>query len=152
MIRCRTVVWTLIILFAACCVPAESVMPPEVYANMAEKSKIKATAVVESVKVLETGKRSTWKSVVFKLRFPFAENVPEQFTGTCYSVDFPWQDPPVGGTLYYYPEAGDLVYVTVGSNGGPITSYTYLNDVMESLFIDNEEKIRYGMGNAWLDL
>ncbi len=73
-------------------------------------------------------------------------------TGTCYSVDFPWQEPPVGGTLYYYPEAGDLVYVTVGSNGGPITSYTYLNDVMESLFIDNEEKIRYGMGNAWLDL
>jgi uncharacterized phage protein gp47/JayE len=42
--------------------------------------------------------------------------------------------------------------VTVAADGGSITSYTYLNDVMESLFIDNAEKIRYGMGNAWLDL
>lgn len=149
---CRIAASVLVFLFSAFCFSAESVMPPDVYARMSEQSKIKATAVVEEVQVLETGKQSTWKSVVFRLRHPMSEGVPEKFSGTCYSVDHEWQQPPAGGTIYFYPEKGDLVYVTVAADGGSITSYTYLNDVMESLFIDNAEKIRYGMGNAWLDL
>ncbi|MFA7364621.1 MAG: hypothetical protein WCZ25_12175 [Aminobacteriaceae bacterium] len=149
---CRIAVSVLVFLFSAFCFPAESVMPPDVYARMSEQSKIKATAVVEEVKTLEITRQSTWKSVVFSLKHPMSKGVPEKFSGTCYSVDHEWQQPPAGGTIYFYPEKGDLVYVTVAADGGSITSYTYLNDVMESLFIDNAEKIRYGMGNAWLDL
>ena len=150
--NCRVAASVLVFLLAAFCFPAESVMPPEVYSRMSEQSKIRATAVVEEVKTLETDRQSTWKSVVFRLRHPMSEGVPELFSGTCYSVDHSWQQPPAGGTIYFYPEKGDLVYVTVAADGGSITSYTYLNDVMESLFIDNADKIRYGMGNAWLDL
>jgi len=131
---------------------AGAVMLPDVYARMSEQSKIKATAVVESVKILEKNSHSTLKLVTFSLRHPMTGNVPEQFSGTCYSVDHEWQQPPAGGTIYFYPEMGDLVYVTVAADGGTITSYTYLNDVMESLFTDNMDKIRYGMGNARLDL
>jgi len=150
--NCRVAASVLVFLLAAFCFSAEGVMPPDVYARMSEQSKIRATAVVEEVKTLETGMQSTWKSVVFRLRHPMSEGVPELFSGTCYSVDHSWQQPPAGGTIYFYPEKGDLVYVTVAADGGSITSYTYLNDVMESLFIDNADKIRYGMGNAWLDL
>ena len=149
---CRIAASVLVFLFSAFCISAESVMPPDVYARMSEQSKVKATAVVEEVKILETTRQSTWKSVVFRLRHPMSEGVPEQFSGTCYSVDHEWQQPPAGGTIYFYPEMGDLVYVTVAADGGTITSFTYLNDVMESLFTDNIDKIRYGMGNARLDL
>ena len=132
--------------------PAWAVMPPEHYARMAEDSKIKATATVESVEVLETGKHSSLKKVIFRLRHPVSDHVPETFSGTCYSVDHDWQKPLAGGTLYFYPQKGDFVFVTVGGDGGSITSWNYLNDIMEDLFIDNKDKIRYGMGNAWLDL
>ena len=50
---CRIAVSVLVFLFSAFCFPAESVMPPDVYARMSEQSKIKATAVVEEVKTLE---------------------------------------------------------------------------------------------------
>ncbi|MDD3516167.1 MAG: hypothetical protein PHD35_10580, partial [Synergistaceae bacterium] len=116
--RCRIAASVLVFLFSAFCFPAESVMPPEVYSRMSEQSKIRATAVVEEVKTLETGMQSTWKSVVFRLRHPMSEGVPELFSGTCYSVDHSWQQPPAGGTIYFYPEKGDLVYVTVAADGG----------------------------------
>lgn len=141
-----------ILFFFLLVLPACAVMPPDHYARMAENSKIKATASVESVKVLETGKHCSLKKVIFRLRHSFSDNISEVFSGTCYSVDHDWQQPLAGGTLYFYPEKGDLVFVTVAGDGGTITSWTYLNDVMEELFIDNKDKIRYGMGNAWLDL
>ncbi|HQO83778.1 MAG TPA: hypothetical protein PLS21_07275 [Synergistales bacterium] len=131
---------------------ASGVMPPDHYAEMSERSKIKATALVLSVEILETTKEHTMKRVSFFLRHPFSDGVPDHFSGICFSVDWPWQSPMAGGTIYFYPETGDKVYVTVASNGGGITSYTYLNEGLESLFVDNPDKIRYGMGNAWLDL
>ncbi len=131
---------------------ASGVMPPDHYAGMAERSKIKASALVVSVEILETSKECTMKKVSFFLRHPFSDNVPGHFSGICSSVDWPWQSPMAGGTIYHYPEAGDKVYVTVGSDGGSITSYTYINEELETLFIANPEKIKYGMGNAWLDL
>ncbi len=132
--------------------PSYGVMPPEHYSRMAEQSSIKAVAIVESVEVLETTRQNTRKKAVFLLKHSFSDDIPENFSGTCCSVDFPWQNPMAGGTIYFYPEAGDLVYVTVAKDGGSITSYTHINDALESLFIDNPDRIRYGMGNAWLDL
>ncbi len=131
--------------------PCESVMPPEHYKNMAEQSKVKAIALVESVKIIDTTRHATTKEVKFKLRHSFVGRMPDAFSGTCYSVHA-FQEPMAGGTIYFYPEPGDLVYVTIAGVGGMITSYTYLNDIMETLFIDNADKIRYGMGNAWLEL
>jgi hypothetical protein len=139
----------LVFLFAAA--SAEAVMPPGHYARMAEASKIKAIAVVKSVQVIERTKLSTHKRVVFDLKHPFNEAVPETFSGTCYSVDHAWQEPGAGGTIYHYPSAGAAVYVTVASDGGSITSYTVLNEAAEEQFLQNPGRIRYGMGKAYLE-
>ena len=151
MIRYRTI-FPALILFLLLAGPAAGVMPPEHYARMAENSKIRATAVVDSVKVLETTKESTTKKVIFSMRHGFGTYVPETFSGICFSVDWPWQSPMAGGTIYFYPEKGDLVFVTVAADGGPITSYTYLDENLETLFVGNPDRIRFGMGNAYLEL
>ena len=126
-------------------VSGEAVMPPEHYGNMARQSKVRAIAVVESVRVVETTQHSTAKEVVFRLRHSFSGELPEFFSGTCFSVDHVWQQPMAGGTIYFYPGQGELVYVTVGRIGGTITSYTHLDENLESFFIDNNDKIRNRM-------
>jgi len=131
--------------------PAGAVMPPDHYRRMAEESKIKAIAVVKSVEVIERTKRSTHKRLVFEMKHAFSTEVPETFTGTCYSVDRAWQDPGVGGTIYYYPAEGTTVFVTVAADGGPITGMVILNEETEKRFMAHPERIRYGMGGARLE-
>ncbi len=132
--------------------PSAGVMPPDHYARMAEISKIRATAIVDSVEILETTKTRTYKKVFFSLRHAFNEETPNTFSGTCYSVDWPWRTPMTGGTIYFYPEKGDMVFVTVAADGGSITGYTYLDENLETLFVTNPDRIRFGMGNAFLEL
>jgi len=130
---------------------ADAVRLPEFYARMAEVSKIKATAVVISVEIIERTERSTFKKVVFALRHSFSDAVPTTFSGTCYSIDHSWQEPAAGGTIYHYPRKGEKVYVTIGADGGSITSYTAVDETLEKMFIQNPGKIRYGMGKAYLE-
>jgi hypothetical protein len=129
---------------------AGAVMPPDHYRRMAEESKIKAIAVVKSVEVIERTKRSTLKRVVFEMKHPFSADVPLSFTGTCYSVDHAWQEPGVGGTIYYYPAEGTTVFVTVAADGGTITGMVSLGEEEQKKFIAHPERIRYGMGGAYL--
>jgi len=125
--------FSVFLLLAALCVPfgAPAVMPPEHYAERAATSKIKAVAVVKDVIALSETKRRTHKKVVFTLEKPLEKNIPEEFTGTCYSVDHAWQQPGVGGTIYYYPVKGTRVLVTITDNGTSITSLTLLNPELE---------------------
>jgi hypothetical protein len=141
---------TMLFLCAAV-LPAGAVMPPDHYRRMAEESKIKAIAVVKSVKVIKRTKRSTHKRVEFELTHPFSPDVPETFTGTCYSVDHAWQDPGVGGTIYYYPIKGTAVFVTITADGGTITGMVSLNEKAEKQFIAHPEQIRYGIGGPYLE-
>lgn len=129
----------------------EAVRLPEFYVQMAEASKIKATAVVTSVEIIERTKQSTSKKVVFELRHPFSDSVPATFSGTCYSIDHAWQEPGAGGTIYHYPKKGQKVYVTISADGGSITSYAAIDETLEKMFIQNPGKIRYGMGKAYLE-
>jgi hypothetical protein len=140
-------VW--VFLFTA--ISTEAVRLPQFYADMAEASKIKATAVVTSVEIIERTKRSTSKKVVFELRHSFSDSVPATFSGTCYSVDHSWQEPGAGGTIYHYPKKGQRVYVTISADGGSITSYTAIDEALEGMFIENPGKISYGMGKAYLE-
>lgn len=146
-------VFTLLVLLflVAAVLPAGAVMPPDHYRRMAEESKIKAIALVTSVEVIERTKRSTLKRVVFKMKHPFSPDLPETFTGTCYSVDRPWQDPGAGGTIYYYPAEGTTVFVTVAADGGMITGMVTLNEETEKQFMAHPERIRYGVGGAYLE-
>ena len=133
--RVLSVVAVWVFLFTA--IPTEAVRLPEFYARMAEASKIKATAVVTSVEIIERTKRSTSKKVVFELRHSFS--------------DHSWQEPGAGGEIYHYPRKGQRVYVTISTDGGSITSYTAIDETLERMFIENPGKIRYGMGKAYLE-
>lgn len=129
--------------------PAWAILPPEVYARKARMSKIKAVAVVEAVKVMEETKRSTHKKVVFRLERAFSPQTPQTFSGTCYSVDRKWQNPGVGGTIYYYPTKGQRVLVTVSTDGGPITSFTPItSDLAAELDASGLANIIFVMGRA----
>jgi hypothetical protein len=128
---------------------AMAVLPPKHYARQAELSEIKAVAVVQTVKILQKTKRATHKKIVFKLEQNFGQKVPEIFRGTCYSVDHKWQKPGVGGTIYYYPTKKERVLVTILKDGGPITSYTPLNDGLKTeLSTHGLENIAFVMGRA----
>lgn len=128
---------------------AFAVMPPKHYKELAEESKIKATAGVISIKVIESTKRSTYKEVTFQLIKSYSVvKTPEKFVGKCNSVDFPWQDPGVGGTIYYYPERSDNVFVTISENGGSITSYTILTPQLEEAL--EKDQIAFGMGKIYI--
>lgn len=140
-----------ILFLCAAVLPAGAVMPPDHYRRMAEESKIKAIAVVKSVKVIKRTKRSTHKRVEFELTHPFSPDVPETFTGTCYSVDHAWQDPGVGGTIYYYPIKGTTVFVTVADDGGTITGMVSIKEEAKKQFIAHPERIRYGIGGPYLE-
>jgi hypothetical protein len=124
-----------------------AVMPPAYYKRLQEQSGIKAVAIVESIEVLETTKQKTHKKAVFKLEKSLEGRAPKKFSGIFYSVDFPWQEPGVGGTIYYYPHKGQRVFVTVSSNGGTITGLTYIDSIKsqnESVLI-TDRKYRYSI-------
>ncbi|MDA3916913.1 MAG: ankyrin repeat domain-containing protein [Deltaproteobacteria bacterium] len=145
---------TFFILTFLICPVAFGVMPPEYYKKAIRSSKIKAIAVVKKVKIISETNSSTFKKVLFKLEksFPgktFHKEVPQEFSGLCYSVDHKWQDPGMGGTIHYYPIKGKKVLVTVSSDGGSITSYTTLSPAFEEELNQNGLKnIEFGMGSA----
>ena len=78
------------------------------------------------------------------------EGIPDSFTGTCKSVDTKEQQPPPlqGGNIYLYPEKNQQVYVTITSDGGPITSYTISTPELEKAVLSTPEKIQYGFSTA----
>lgn len=128
---------------------AHAVMPPEHYEKMAQDSAIKAVAVAKDVSILSKTLQRTQKKVVFTLEKSFEENIPKEFTGTCYSVDHKWQKPGVGGTIYYYPAKGTRVLVTVINNHNFITSLTTLNYGLEKeIAFNGLTNISFVMGHA----
>ncbi|NQU04430.1 MAG: hypothetical protein HQ589_09820 [Syntrophaceae bacterium] len=147
--------WTKIILlqilfFLVCC-KAMAVLPPSHYQKEALRSEIKAIAIVDDVAVIDVTKRYTSKKVTFRLEKSFADGkTSDSFTGSCVSVDHTWQEPGVGGEIYYYPSKGERVFVTVSRDGGPITSYTPLTLELEAAVMKNPEDIRYKMGKAYV--
>ncbi|NWF38427.1 hypothetical protein F3F96_04700 [Mariprofundus sp. NF] len=137
------------ILQCAVVTPSHAVMPAKHYDEAARASKIKAIAVVEKIEIVEESKRATRKRVTFRLERALSMDTPETFTGTCYSVDHAWQDTGVGGTIYYYPQEGTKVLVTVSSNGSLITSHTTLIPELEQeVALNGLRNISFGMGKA----
>ncbi|NWF35319.1 hypothetical protein [Mariprofundus sp. KV] len=129
--------------------PSHAVMPAKHYDEAARASQIKAIAIVEKVETVEKTKRSTRKRVTFRLERALSMNTPQTFTGTCYSVDHAWQETGVGGTIYYYPQEGAKVLVTVSSNGSLITSHTTLTPELEQeIALNGLRNISFGMGKA----
>jgi len=145
---------TFFILIFLICPVSFGILPPKVYKEAIHSSAIKAIAVVEKVEVLNETNRSIFKKVLFKLeksltRGSSQKKVPQEFSGSCYSVDHKWQNPGVGGTIHYYPRIGARVLVTISSDGGGITSYTTLSPAFEEELKKNGlQNIEFGMGHA----
>ena len=130
---------------------ASAVRLPEHYAEKAEASRIKAIARVETVSTLESGDRFSTQETVFTLIKPyFGTDVPKRFSGRSKAVLYPWQKPGVGGDVYLYPEADEVVFVTVSEDEGTITSYTPLTDALEKALKEAPETVRYGFTSAYV--
>ncbi len=131
---------------------AHAVRSAEHYDRQARESKIKAIAVVKAIEVISKTKYSTHKRILFELQTGFEDDIPAQFTGTCYSVDHAWQQPLAGGTIYYYPAKGEKVLVTVSNNSGKITSFTSLTrDLLEEIRLNGITHISFSMGRAQIN-
>lgn len=126
-------------------------MPQEYYAALAQRSVIKAIAVVEEVKVIERTWHYNRKKVLFRTEQGVTGGTPAVFAGYCSSVDHFWQRQKVGGDILYYPRKGDRVFVTVSADGGSITSYTPLTPEIERAAKKYPQKIRFSFGNAIIE-
>ena len=134
-----------------CCVAANTalaVLPPYVYKERIEKSKIKAIAEVQAIKVTKTSRGVQIKLVTFKLEQVFVDGgVPASFTGQCHSL-LPGVVPAPGGTIYMRPQKGERVYVTVSQNGGQITSYTRMTPRLDEALRKRPETVKPGMATV----
>ena len=59
-----------------------------------------------------------------------------------YNTLSPGDIPPPGGTLYYYPNLGDRVFVTISRDDGELTSYTKLTPDLEKALKNNLKVLR----------
>ena len=52
--------------------------------------------------------------------------------------------------LFFSPEVGDRVFVTISSDGGEITSYTALDNSLENALLNDPESVKIGIGKVFL--
>jgi len=125
----------------------QAVLPMEVYAERIASSPIKAIAEVVEVKVTSKSDYDTSKEVLFKVERSFENTSLQEFTGDCNSVNS-GQMPELGGGIYFYPQEGDRVFVTVDKYDD-ITSYTRLSPELEMELKKNGLKnISFIMGHV----
>jgi len=139
---------TTLLLFAAFTLPAHALMPPRVYAERSEQSKIKAIAVIVAV---ESDRATGQNRVTFQSEYSLTADSPATFTGICFSAVTDKQKNMVGGTVYFYPHEGDRVFVTVTGDRGDITSMTPVTPELEEAAKKTPERIRYGISKAYVE-
>ena len=125
------------------------IMPPSHYKDKIENSKVKVIATVVSVKVISANDVYIEKNVIFKVKKSFGkEKAFSNISGYCYS---PGGKPAEGGLLYYYPEKGDEVYVTILDGNGKVTSMTPIAPELENALINHPESVVSGIGKVKVD-
>lgn len=111
---------------------ANAVLPINTYQKEIKNSQIKAVAVVQKVKITDWEKGHQTKKVWFKTISALNKATPEQFMGYCYSFKKKWlwdkSEPMEGGQIHHYPKQGQIVFVSVSTPDGYITSYVEFDD------------------------
>ena len=51
--------------------------------------------------------------------------------------------------LFFSPEVGERVFVTISSNGGEITSYTILDNALENALLSGPDAVKIGIGKVF---
>jgi hypothetical protein len=109
---------------------AEAARLPSLVAKEIGSSSIKGIARVKTVTTIQNGQRYSNQKTLFELVQPlFDTKVPQKFVGNSMAVLHKWQKPGVGGEHYDYPVQGTLVFVTVGGDGGLVTSLKNLEEL-----------------------
>ncbi|MCK5687455.1 hypothetical protein KAJ27_25200 [bacterium] len=125
------------------------VLGPNHYKEKIENSKVKVIATVVSVKVISANDVYIEKNVIFKVRKSYGKDKAfSNISGYCYS---PGGKPSEGGMLYFYPEKGDEVYVTIMNENGKVTSMTPVTPELEKALTDYPESIVPGLGKVRID-
>jgi hypothetical protein len=131
-----------------------AMMSPAYYKKEILESEIMAIARVINVKTLSVGEHSTLKEATFRLEYVlkpekwrWKQNAPRVVTGCFESVEH-GQQPSLGGTVYFYPYAGERVFVTISENDGPITSLTPLTLELEQIIRNNPARLRFGISRV----
>lgn len=141
--------WVLAIFYLLCTsIPANAVLPPRVYKERAIKSKVKAIAVVKGISEITRKPYARKLELIFGLVKNLSSHyTPKTFKAHCWVI-LPGFSPPPGGEIYYRPQVGERVFVTVSEIGGKITSYTRLTPELEQALKETPPKIKYGMGRV----
>lgn len=114
----------------------------EAYANI---SKIKEVAIVTHIKIDQRKDNVIYQTVTFQTQ-------NKTFTGKCIteSKNSDTKNRIIGG-IYFNPQVGDLVYVTITNNNGQITTYQPITKEQARLYKANPDKIRYNLGKAYIE-
>ena len=139
--RIKVLLPVLSILFSNICL---GVLPPEYFIARERNAKIKAIAIVKSVKSGFYNKKTgiETQTVTFETVSPLIDAIiPKTFTGYCYSMVK--RTGYIGGEKYYYPKEslGRKVYVAVSSDGGQIAVFKSI-DKEEIIKLKNQFKNR----------
>ncbi|MDD3312549.1 hypothetical protein [Pseudodesulfovibrio sp.] len=116
-------------------------------ARMAEESEIKAIAVVSDVKRMGGNRDGSLFQVTFKTVYGQTPYIPNPFTAWCKTYEYAWQTRSKD-MVYFKPRKGQRVYVTVSSNGGSITSFTPVTEVLEAAVRNEPYRLAYRRGEA----
>jgi tetratricopeptide (TPR) repeat protein len=135
-------------LFAALAMPLtlQAIVPPEVFNEKAEKSKIKAIAEVVAIKPLEENAGIERLVVTFKMEKRISsEQAPEEFVGMCLRLK--GGKPKIGEELYFNPVKGNLYFVTVGEKDNEITSMTPISPRLMNALSKTPDKVKFRIGS-----
>ncbi|KIX15425.1 hypothetical protein [Dethiosulfatarculus sandiegensis] len=130
--------------------PAQAVLPPKVYEQRALDSKIKAIAVVKSMQEVKRQRNCQQMKLVFTLEKAIAgTEAPQSFSGLCW-VLLPGGRPMPGPKIYYRPQNGQRVFVSISEDGGQITTFTEMTPELEHALNQKPPAIKYGMGKVYM--
>lgn len=110
-------------------------------------SEIKAIAKVIKVQRMSSGRHGTFTLVTFRRVYATTPYTPKNFVGACNTMLYSWQTRSKD-TVYYKPKVGHKVYVTVSTDGGAITSYTFLNEELDRVVRNEPNRVDYHRGKA----
>lgn len=134
-------------LFLLLTVGAVNAEEPDYLSMLAEESEIKAIAVVANVRTMSRNADGTFLRVTFNRKYALSSFTPKSFVGACKRMDNGWQK-RAPGTVYFRPRKGQVVYVTITTNGGAITSYTPIDSHLESVIKNEPHRLAYSKGKA----
>lgn len=135
------VIFTIVSFLAIFIMPLnlQAVMPAP-HSEHAELSVIKAIALVENIKRID----SYTSKILFILERSFTEKSVQKFVATCPTGSYTVKQPGImtGGTLYYSPHKGDRALVTVDDHGY-VSSYTKMSPRLDKELKQNGLKNIY---------